>query len=176
MGLVLFNARWFCGLVASPGINPSGAGLQSCTHLLLNFAITLAQEGSAEMPTPHFCAWGIDYGLKKSGIDLLNTKQFPILEANKYDYMKAISDINGFDIKVHSNGTIKLFECLYAWFSETLKIYKQDPPLKTFNEFFDFNTSLFEEKKKGFGSDELAKNYIEKLSIREYIQAIQERL
>ncbi len=51
---------------------------------------------------------GIDYGLRKSGNTSLNTKQFLILEANRYDYMKAISDINGFDIKVHSNDTEKM--------------------------------------------------------------------
>lgn len=119
---------------------------------------------------------GIDYGLRKSGIDPLNNKQFLILEATKYDYMKGISDINGFDIKVHSNNTEKLLDCLYTWSSETLKINKQDPPLKIFYEFVDFNTSLFEEKLKEFSSDTLAKNYIEKISIPEYIQEIRERL
>lgn len=119
---------------------------------------------------------GIDYGLRKSGNSVLNTKQFLILEATKYDYMKAISDINGFDIKVHGNDTEKIFDCLYSWFSETLKISKQDPPLKLFYEFIDFNTSLFEEKVRQFGSDKLAANYIEKISIPEYIQEIKERL
>ena len=90
--------------------------------------------------------------------------------------MKAISDINGFDIKVHNNDTEKVFECLYAWLSETLKIHRQDPPLKTFYEFAHFNTSLFEEKLVKFGSEKLAKNYIEKISIPEYVQEIRERL
>jgi hypothetical protein len=53
-----------------------------------------------------------------------------ILEANKYGYQKAISDISGFDIKVHGNDAKLLFDCLYSWFSETLKINGQDPPLK----------------------------------------------
>lgn len=119
---------------------------------------------------------GIDYGLRKSGVETLNSKQFLILEAKKYDYMKAISDINGFDIKVHSNNTEKTFECLYSWCSETLKLHKQDPPLKMFYDFVDFNTSLFEEKLENFGSEELAKNYIEKISIPEYIEEIKERV
>ena len=119
---------------------------------------------------------GIDYGLRKSGISNLNEKQFLILEAIKYDYMKALSDINGMDIKTHSNDTEKIFECLYAWLSETLGVKKQDPPLKTFYEFMDFNTSLYDEKLKEFGSDKLAKNYIEKISIPEYLGEIQERI
>ncbi len=63
---------------------------------------------------------GIDYGLRNSGMLRLDEKKFLILEAVKYDYMKAISDINGFDIKVHGNKTEKVFECLYSWSSETL--------------------------------------------------------
>lgn len=118
---------------------------------------------------------GIDYGLRNSGVSPLNTKQFLILEATKYDYMKAVSDISGFDIKVHNNDTEKLFDCLYTWSSETLKINKQDPPLKLFYDFLDFNKSLFDEKMKEFKSKKLAKNYIEKVSIPEYIREIQER-
>lgn len=78
---------------------------------------------------------GIDYGLRKSGVTTLASKQFLILEATRYDYMKAISDISGFDSKVHNNNTEKVFDCLYAWSSETLKIMGQDPPLKTYYEF-----------------------------------------
>jgi len=72
---------------------------------------------------------GIDYGIKNMNDEDLSKKQFLILEAVKYDYMKALSDINGLDIKVHENKTINIFECLYAWISETLKINGQKPPL-----------------------------------------------
>lgn len=119
---------------------------------------------------------GLDYGLRQSGVELLATKKFLILEATGYDYMKAISDINGFDIKVHNNNTEKLFECLYSWVSETLKINKQAPPLKMFYDFMDFNASLFEEKLEEYKTEKLAKNYIEKISIPEYIQEIHERV
>lgn len=119
---------------------------------------------------------GIDYGLRKSGIHPLNTKQFLILEAVKYDYMKALSDINGFDIKVHGNNTEKLFENLYAWSSETLKINKQDPPLKLFYDYTDFNATLFDDMANKLGTEKLARNYIENVSIPEYIQEISERL
>lgn len=119
---------------------------------------------------------GIDYGLRNSGVGNLHTKQFLILEATKYDYQKALSDINGFDIKVHGNDTERIFLCLYTWFSETLKLNKQVPPLKTFYEFIDFNSSLFDEKMIEFSSEIIAKNYIENISLPEYIQEIRERL
>lgn len=90
--------------------------------------------------------------------------------------MRAISDISGFDVKVHGNETYKVFQCLYSWFSETLKINGQDPPLKLYYEFMDFNASLFVEKFEQFGTDELARDYIENISIPEYIAEIQERI
>lgn len=119
---------------------------------------------------------GIDYGLRNSNSTKLSKKQFLILEAVRYDYMKALSDINGLDVKTHNNDTETLFECLYSWYSETLKITKQKPPLQTYYDFMDFNTSLFEEKLIEYSSEKVAKNYIEKISIPEYIQEIIERI
>lgn len=150
--------------------------IKSCKYSIHDLSIVKSKKAKefARMNMPF--ELGIDYGLRNSGIQNLNEKQFLILEATKYDYMKAISDINGFDIKVHGNETEKMFDCLYSWSSETLKINKQDPPLKIFYDFIDFNTNLFEEKAAQFGSDNLAKNYIEKISIPEYIEEIKERI
>ncbi len=150
--------------------------IKSCKYSIHDLSIVKSKKPNefARMNMPF--ELGIDYGLRKSGISPLDTKQFLVLEAKKYDYMKAMSDFNGFDIKVHDNDTQKLFDCLYAWFSETLKINKQDPPLKLFSDFLDFNTILFEEKLKKLGSEKLATNYIEKVSIAEYILEIRERL
>lgn len=119
---------------------------------------------------------GIDYGLRRSGIAPLDTKQFLILGENRYDYMKAISDINGFDIKAHGNSTEKMFECVHGWSSETLGVVGQDPPRKVLYDFADFNTDLYDAKLAAFGTDELAKNSIEHLSIPDYIQEIRSRM
>lgn len=150
--------------------------IKSCKYSIHDLSIVKSRKAKefARMNMPF--ELGIDYGLRNSGIQNLNDKQFLILEANKYDYMKAISDINGFDIKVHGNETEKMFECLYSWLSETLKISKQDPPLKIFYDFVDFNASLFDEKVAQFSSDDLAKNYIDKISIPEYVEEIRERI
>lgn len=150
--------------------------IKSCKYSIHDLSIVKSKKVKeyARMNMPF--ELGIDYGLRNSGVSPLNKKQFLILEAVKYDYMKAISDINGFDIKVHSNDTEKIFQCLYSWLSETLKIKKQEPPLKIFYDFIDFNTSLFEEKVAQLHSDDLAKNYIENISIPEYIDEIRERV
>ena len=150
--------------------------IKSCKYSIHDLSIVKSKKVKefARMNMPF--ELGIDHGLRNSGITNLNEKQFLILEAVKYDYMKAISDINGFDVKVHENETIKVFDCLYSWSSETLKINKQDPSLKMFYDFMDFNTSLFEEKVAEFQSSRLAKNYIDKISVPEYISEIRERI
>ena len=150
--------------------------IKSCKYGIHDLSIVKSKKANefARMNMPF--ELGIDYGLRKSSKNHLRTKQFLILEATQYDYMRAISDINGFDIKVHGNNTEQLFDCLYAWFSETLKIDGQDPPLKLFYDFMDFNGSLFDEKVIKFKSQNLAKNYVEKVSIAEYIREIQERI
>jgi len=119
---------------------------------------------------------GLDYAIRKTGQGDLSQKKFLILEAVKYDYMKALSDINGLDVKVHKDNTQCIFECLHAWLSETLNIKKLDPPIKTFDDFIEFNTSLFEEKLKEFNSQRIALNYIEKISIPEYIEEVKDRI
>ncbi|HRN92607.1 MAG TPA: hypothetical protein PLE75_05400 [Ferruginibacter sp.] len=150
--------------------------IKSCKYSIHDLSIVKSKKPDefARMNMPF--ELGIDYGLRNSGLNPLRAKKFLILEANKYDYMKAISDINGFDVKVHSNDTKKVFDCLYSWSSETLKINGQDPPLKMFYDFTDFNTSLFDEKVSQFNSDDIAKDYIEKISIPEYIDEIKERI
>lgn len=57
---------------------------------------------------------GIDYKIRKSGIAPLNTKQFLNYVATQYDYIKALSDINGFDQKAHHNDSEGVLKCLYA--------------------------------------------------------------
>lgn len=150
--------------------------IKNCKYSIHDLSIVKAKKVNeyARMNMPF--ELGIDYGLRNCVDKKFSDKQFLILEANRYDYQKALSDINGFDIKVHGNNTEKIIECLYTWGSETLKIKKQNPPLKTFYDFIDFNANLFEEKLAELGSEKLAKNYIEKISIAEYIEEIRERI
>ena len=150
--------------------------IKSCKYSIHDLSIVKSKKAKeyARMNMPF--ELGIDFGLRKCGSEHLQSKQFLILEAIKYDYMKALSDISGFDIKVHGNSTKKLFECLYSWSSETLKINGQAPPLKLFYDYTDFNTYLFEEKLNSLGTEELAVNYIENISIPEFIQELRQRL
>lgn len=150
--------------------------MKACKYSIHDLSLVKAKQAEdfARMNMPF--ELGIDYGLRNSGMKRYAQKQFLILEANEYDYVKALSDLKGFDVQVHGNKMVHMFECIYNWSSATLKISKQPPPLKTYYDFIDFNSSLFEEKVAEYGSDMLAKNYIDHIPIPEYIEEIKERL
>jgi hypothetical protein len=150
--------------------------IKACKFSIHDLSIVKSKKGKefARMNMPF--ELGIDYGLRRSGVKPFDEKKFLILEATKYDYQKALSDINGFDIKVHSNNTEKIFENLYSWTSETLLLHGQDPPLKTYYDFIDFNASLYDEKLVQFGEEKFAMSFISNISIPEYIKEIQQRV
>ena len=123
---------------------------------------------------------GLDYGSRKFQ-DRLKDKEFLILETKPYDYMKAISDINGLDIKNHNDNPEKIIECVWAWFIETVGLRKLGSPLKIWYDFTDFNTKLFKDKFIHYYGDydehiaeKMAKIEIEKMPIPEYIDEIKE--
>lgn len=150
--------------------------IKSCKYSIHDLSIVKSKKANefARMNMPF--ELGIDYGLRRSGAKPFDTKRFLILEATRYDYQKALSDINGFDIKVHANKTVNIFENLYSWTSETLLLHRQDPPLKTYYDFMDFNASLYDEKLSQFGDERIAISYISNISIPEYIKEIKESL
>ncbi|MEM8566491.1 MAG: hypothetical protein AAGF85_08510 [Bacteroidota bacterium] len=125
---------------------------------------------------------GLDYGSRNYS-DALSDKEFLILETAPYDYMKAISDINGLDIKNHNDEPEEIVECIWAWFIETVGLSKVGSPLKIWYDFTDFNTQLFEDKFADYYSEygehkaeKMAKVEVEKMPIPEYIREIKDYL
>jgi polyhydroxyalkanoate synthesis regulator protein len=123
---------------------------------------------------------GIDYGLRKFNPDF-SDKRSLILETKKYDYMKAISDISGFDIKNHEDIPVKLVECIRAWFSETVKLKNLNSSEKVYSDFITFNTSLFNQIVKKYIKDHnttqaerFATKEIEEMTIPEFINEIED--
>lgn len=125
---------------------------------------------------------GLDYGLRRFDANF-SDKRSLILETKKYDYMKALSDINGFDIKNHDDNPVKLIGCLRSWFIETVGLSKVNGSSKIYSDFIDFNTNLFTEKMRKYypkhnstAAEEFAKSEIEEMSIVEYIDEIRKYL
>lgn len=124
---------------------------------------------------------GLDYSSKHFDSNL-NSKKFLILETEQYDYMKALSDINGLDIKSHKDLPEQAVDCIVSWFTETVGLRKIGSPLKIWYEFMEFNTSLYEEKLNIYlenydfkTAEKFANDEIEKMAIPEYIDEIRER-
>ncbi len=122
---------------------------------------------------------GIDYGLRIFNQNFADKRSL-ILETERYDYMKAISDINGFDIKNHDDIPVKLVECIRAWFSETLKLTNLNASAKVYSDFIDFNTKLFQQKMIKYQAghnttqaEKFAKKEIEEMTMPEYMSEIE---
>ncbi|MBK8501927.1 MAG: hypothetical protein IPL46_06820 [Saprospiraceae bacterium] len=121
---------------------------------------------------------GLDYGLRRFNPDF-DDKRSLILEKEKYDYMKAISDINGFDIKNHSDVPEQLIECLRSWFSETVGLRGLNSSDKIYSDFIDFNTDLFRAKMLKYAhrhnataAESFANTEIIEMTMPEYIDEI----
>lgn len=122
---------------------------------------------------------GIDFGLRKFNQEYEDKKTL-ILETEKYDYMKAISDINGFDIKNHSDTPLQLIKCIRSWFSETVSVANMNTSNKVYSDFIEFNTDLFLIKRNKYlgkhnstEAEKFAKQEIEEMTIPEYILEIE---
>lgn len=104
------------------------------------------------------------------------------METEEYDYMKAISDINGFDIKSHDDDAEKLILCLRSWFSETVDLRNLNSADKIYSDFIVFNKNLFIKKMSKYypehntsDAENFAKTEIEQLTIPEFIDEVTTR-
>ena len=123
---------------------------------------------------------GIDYGLRTFNSSY-SDKRSLILETERFDYMKAISDINGFDIKNHNDIPEQLIECLRSWFSETVGLRDLNSADKIYSDFIDFNTDLFRRKMNKYAgkhnsteAERFADSEIQQMTMPEYVDAIVE--
>ncbi len=121
---------------------------------------------------------GLDYGLRIFDQNF-SDKRSLILETKAFEYMKAISDINGFDIKHHDDNPEKLIECLRSWFTETVKLRGLKSSGKIYSDFIDFNKNLFIEKVSKYypehsraDAEKFAKNEIKEMPLPEFIDEV----
>jgi hypothetical protein len=62
---------------------------------------------------------GLDHGCARFGGERMATKAILILEANRYDYQRALSDIAGWDIEDHGNHHQELVRNVRNWLVKT---------------------------------------------------------
>jgi hypothetical protein len=121
---------------------------------------------------------GIDYGLRRFN-EKFKDKKSLIIASDHYEYMKAISDINGVDIKSHNDTIIGIIECLRAWFSETVKLKNLNSSIKILSDFYDFNSDLLNKKMMKYAGKHTAteceafgNHEVDELTLPEYIEEI----
>ncbi|CAN5495620.1 hypothetical protein BH10ACI1_BH10ACI1_21310 [soil metagenome] len=94
---------------------------------------------------------GIDYGSRKFAENHFGEKKFLILEKERYDYSKALSDLAGIDIKSHSDNAEDIIRVVRNWFVETVGVKKLKPPTVVWNDFNEFMADFdAERRKEGF--------------------------
>ena len=85
---------------------------------------------------------GMDYGFNRF-VD--NDKKTLILEGEKYNYHKALSDLSGMDIECHNNNDFEIIVCIRTWAS-TINPNKLITGQTAFwNLYFDFMKFLSDE-------------------------------
>jgi hypothetical protein len=115
---------------------------------------------------------GIEYGCRHFASDHLRRKRCLILEKSRHDYIKALSDLSGVDIKSHQNKPEKLIAAVRSWFIETVGLRNIESPTVIWYQFTDFTSDFYEKRKsQGFSDED-----IEEMPVPEYMHFIQEWL
>ena len=96
---------------------------------------------------------GLDHGCRHFN-DRYGDKRSLVLATGQYDYMKAISDLNGLDIKHHEDNADKLISQVRSWFIEMGGVQDPPAPAKIAADYLAFTTQLFEAKLKKYTSSE----------------------
>ena len=101
---------------------------------------------------------GLDHACARFGGDPLNSKSLLILEENRYDYQKGLSDISGWDIQAHEGDYIKAVRIVSTWL---INHAGADPigPNKIQGDYLAFQEWYWEREMSRGSSDDDIKAY-----------------
>jgi hypothetical protein len=98
---------------------------------------------------------GVDVGCRNFGAGKLAHKRCLILEAEKYRYQAALSDLSGSDIAVHKNEPEQVVTEIRNWFAEQC-CPSAAGPSKVWGAFNDFMAANYDElKDRGFSDKDI---------------------
>ena len=79
-----------------------------------------------------------------------------ILERNRYDFQKAISDLSGVDVKCHNDEPEDVVKCIRNWIVEIDNSRTVDSPTQIWYHFTDFASDFYDDRKAhGFTDKDL---------------------
>jgi len=115
---------------------------------------------------------GIEYGCRQFSSNYLKEKRCLILEKESYNYIKALSDLSGVDIKSHKNDPSTLVREVRNWFVETVGLRGLKSPTIIWYGFNDFMSDFYVTRQsEGFSDDDL-----DMMSVPEFLSFIKEWL
>jgi len=90
---------------------------------------------------------GIEYGCRRIATNHLRTKRSLIFEKKRFEIQKALSDLNGVDVKCHNNKPVHTVRALQHWLIETVGLNNVDSPSVIWRKFNEFDDDLDERRK-----------------------------
>lgn len=113
---------------------------------------------------------GIDYGSRLFGSTLMREKKCLILGKERFEYMRAISDIAGVDIKIHKNEPSRIIRSVRNWFVETVGLRGIKSSTVIWYQFNDFAFEFYNARSEdGFTDEDL-----NMMPVPEYIDFIRD--
>lgn len=113
---------------------------------------------------------GIEYGSRIFGTSKMKHKRCLILEKAQYEFMKALSDLSGVDIKSHANKPEEVIRSVRNWFVETVGLRRVPSPTIIWYKFTDFTSDFYDARKaEGYSDDDL-----NMMPVPEYIDFIKD--
>lgn len=113
---------------------------------------------------------GIEYGSRLFGSVPFNGKKCLILERERYDFMRALSDLSGVDIKSHANEPDEVVRAVRNWFVETVGLRRVASPKMIWYKFTDFANAFYDARMaEGFTDEDL-----NMMPVPEYIDFIRD--
>ncbi|MFL6236224.1 MAG: hypothetical protein ACJ76N_24040 [Thermoanaerobaculia bacterium] len=100
---------------------------------------------------------GIEYGCRTFSKGRLAEKRCLILEKARFDYMKALSDLSGVDIKSHNNEPKDVVREVRNWFVETVGLRSVVSATHIWVRFNKFMLDFYDERSgEGFTDEDLS--------------------
>lgn len=95
---------------------------------------------------------GLDHACQQFGNDQQRRKAILVLEQERYDYQKSLSDISGWDIRAHGDDRRAAVAAVRSWL-RALAGAPDIAPTRILDKFEDFNGWYWERAKQGGASE-----------------------
>jgi hypothetical protein len=99
---------------------------------------------------------GIEYGARRFGVQPLTRKKCLVLEKDRHEFQKALSDLSGIDIKHHNGEPSEVVRAVRNWFVETVGLSSVHSASRIWYRFADFASDFYDTRAAdGYSAEDL---------------------